>query len=197
MITIIKALIGGFFASLGFGVLYNIQNRQTLFLAGMTGAVGTVAYQLVITLGGTELSASFYGAIAFSLLSQLFAKIWKTPSVLYSVPALIPLVPGGTVFKMMSELLTGKTYNGLNLGMHALAIAGMLVFGMMLTTACLALAKKTTKTVKNGARVIKKEVVTIFHDETVAQTSSFFRSDKPLRPRKKEKKKSTFSSKKK
>lgn len=183
MMHLIKALIGGFLASLGFGVLYNIRDRRTLFLAGITGGSGTLTYQLVLTLGGTELSANFYGAIAFSLLSLLFAKIQKTPSIMYSVPALIPLVPGGTVFKMMSELLTGKTYNGLNLGMHALAIAGMLVFGMTLTSACLALAKKTGKTMKSGAQVIKKEVVTIFHDETAAQIPGFFRSEKTSRSR--------------
>ncbi len=183
MIAVLKALIGGFLASLGFGVLYNIQERQTLLLAGLTGAIGTVTYQLVMTLGGTELSASFYGAITFSLLAQLLAKIRRTPSIMYSVPALIPLVPGGTVFKMMSELLTGKTYNGLNLGMHALAISGMLVFGMTLTATCLALVKKTSKTVKSGAQILKKEVVTIFHDETPPQIPGYFHSGKTARTR--------------
>lgn len=174
MALLLKAALGGFLAAIGFGVLYNIQDRITLLLAGMTGGTGTFIYQLVISLGGTELSASFYGAIGFTLLALLFARIRKTPSIMYSVPALIPLVPGGTVFKMMNELLTGKTYNGLNLGIHALAIAGMLVFGMTLTDAFISLIRMTTKTVKTGAKAIRKDVVTVFNDEVNAGEIPFF-----------------------
>lgn len=158
MMILLQAFFGGALAAIGFGVLYNITSKMTLFLAGVTGAIGSFAYQLCIELGMTVLSASFYGAAGFTLAASLFSKLRDEPDTMFLVPALIPLVPGGTVFQMMTAFLEGRLYVGLGRFLDALAIAGMLVFGMMVVGAVLKLivffqhgATRTTKKITRGA----------------------------------------------
>lgn len=155
---LLQAFFGGALAAIGFGVLYNITSKTTLVLAGVTGGIGSFIYQLCIEVGMTVMSASFYGAASFTLAASLFAHLRHEPDTMFLVPALIPLVPGGTVFQMMTAFLDGQLYLGLGKFLNAMAIAGMLVFGMMVVSAGLKLilflehgATKTTKKIAHGA----------------------------------------------
>lgn len=155
---LLQAFFGGTLAAIGFGVLYNITSKTTLLLAGITGGIGSFVYQLCVELGMTVLSASFYGAAGFTLAASLFSKLRHEPDTMFLVPALIPLVPGGTVFQMMTAFLEGRLYVGLGRFLDAMAIAGMLVFGMMVVSAVLKLvlflqhgATRTTKKITRGA----------------------------------------------
>ena len=169
----LTAAIGAFFASFAFGILYNILSLPNLLLAGITGAVGAAAYESALALSMNELSANFYGAIAFSLVAELFAKVRKQPVTLYSVPALIPLVPGGAVYKMMAELLGGNLLTGLNLGLHSLAIAGMLVFGMMLVSSAFMMLSVMKRQVR---RTRENGMISFFHDGVPTFTRTHHRS---------------------
>ncbi len=171
---LLQAFFGGALAAIGFGVLYNITSKTTLALAGVTGGIGSFIYQLCIEVGMTVMSASFYGAASFTLAASLFAYLRHEPDTMYLVPALIPLVPGGTVFQMMTAFLDGQLYLGLGKFLDAMAIAGMLVFGMMVVSAGLKLilflehgASKTTRKIAHGA-------VNMFQNNGDGSVISFF-----------------------
>ncbi len=162
MSVIVTAVIGSFFASFAFGILYNMRSRVNLLIAGLTGATGAMVYETLMQMNMNELSANLYGALAFSLVAELFAKYRKQPVTLYSVPGLIPLVPGGVVYEMMTELLDGNLISGLTLGLHAIAIAGMLVFGMMLVSSVFMMFSVMKKQVKKSR---ENRAITMFQGD--------------------------------
>lgn len=134
MASLLTAAIGSFLISATFGILYNIQSPGLLALAGAVGSAGSVAYQFIVNIGGGEPAASFVGAIVFSLGSMLCARLTGQPMTTFQAPALIPLVPGGDIYRAMSALLLDKTGEAWGWTVTAVSVAGMLLMGMMLVT---------------------------------------------------------------
>ena len=63
---LINMMIASFFASLGFGVMFNIRGRK-LILAGIAGSIGGAVYHAALLVGCFELTAMFLGSVALSL----------------------------------------------------------------------------------------------------------------------------------
>lgn len=135
MVPVLMAAVGAFLASAAFGVLYNVRDWRLLICAGLIGALGTAVYQSVVNRGLEEPAGAFYGAVAFTCASWVCAHVARVPITTFTAPALIPLVPGGDVYRMMVALLQGKMDQGFEWGLQALAVAGMLILGMVLVSA--------------------------------------------------------------
>ena len=135
MVPVMMAAVGAFLASAAFGLLYNVRDWRLLLCAGCIGALGTAVYQSVVNQGLEEPAAAFYGAVAFTCASWVCARVARVPITTFTAPALIPLVPGGDVYRMMVALLQGKMNSGFEWGLQALVVAGMLILGMVLVSA--------------------------------------------------------------
>lgn len=135
MVSLLIAAFGAFLICGAFGLIYNIQSPKLLALAGAVGSLGCVAYQIVVDVGGGEPEASFVGAVVFSLAAWAASHFTHEPVIMFQAPALIPLVPGGDIYRMMSAFLVGEWNKGLQWGATALAVAGMLLFGMLIVSA--------------------------------------------------------------
>ncbi|MEF2782108.1 MAG: threonine/serine exporter family protein [Clostridium sp.] len=145
---IIKMLIASFFASLGFGVLFNIRGKK-LILAGIAGSIGGVVYHVALLYGFSELSAMFLGSMALSLYSEILARVCKTPVTTFIICALIPLVPGGGMYRMMLQAIEGNVMQALTIGLDTLTIAGVLALGILvISTIMKAIFKPERKRVK-------------------------------------------------
>lgn len=126
----IEILLGSFIASLGFGILFNIKGRN-LILAAIGGSIGGVVYQLCHNYGFSDLSAMFVASICFSLYSEILARIAHTPVTTFIICALIPLVPGGGMYRTMLAAIQGEIMKALTLGLETISIAGALVLGLL------------------------------------------------------------------
>ena len=133
MVDVIRILVSSFLASLGFGVLFNIHGNK-LFLAGIGGSIGGVVYHLSLQYGCSEMMAMFFGSISFSLYSEILARMFKTPVTTFIICALIPLVPGGGMYKTMLEAISGHADKALTLGINTMCIAGVLALGILLVS---------------------------------------------------------------
>lgn len=131
--VMIKAGISAFLASLGFGFLFNIKGKN-LWLAGVVGAVGGICYKVALYFGCSELLSNFYGAIGLSLGSEILARRCKTPVTTFLVCALIPLVPGGGMYRTMLAAIRGNANRTLSVGLETLSIAGVLALGILLVS---------------------------------------------------------------
>ena len=127
--VILKSGISSFLASLGFGFLFNIKGRN-LWLAGVVGAIGGACYKVALYLGCSEILSNFYGALGLALASEILARKCKTPVTTFLVCALIPLVPGGGMYRTMLAAIRGDAQNTLNMGLQTLSIAGVLALGL-------------------------------------------------------------------
>lgn len=140
----LEILIGSFIASLGFGILFNIKGKK-LFLAAIGGSLGGVVYQTSLDIGASELSAMFIASICFSLYSEILARTAHTPVTTFIICALIPLVPGGGMYRTMLAAIQGDIMKALTVGLDTITIAGALVLGILLVSTIMKAITKRKK----------------------------------------------------
>ncbi len=87
-------------AALGFAVLFNVPVR-TLPGCVACGALGHVLRTLLATQGLSLELASLAGATAVGFVGSAFARRWETPTMIFTVSGVIPMVPGVFAFRAM------------------------------------------------------------------------------------------------
>lgn len=146
---IVKMGISSFLASLSFGILFNIKGRN-LWLAAFNAAIGGVLYKLGLYYGLGELMSNFMGALVLSIGAEIFARICKTPVTTFVVCALIPLVPGGGMYRTMLEVVEGDVQGALTLALDTLSIAGVLALAILMVSTITRFYFKTKKVLDMG-----------------------------------------------
>ena len=97
-------IITAFLGSLGFSVLFNIR-RTKLLIAGLGGMLSWSVYLLLGIYFASDPIRYFFAAIFVTVYAEIFARIKKTPTTSYLVPAFIPLIPGGALYNTMKFAL--------------------------------------------------------------------------------------------
>ncbi|MBP0981992.1 MAG: threonine/serine exporter family protein [Oscillospiraceae bacterium] len=126
MIFILSAAAAAF----GFGIFFNLRGKK-LLAASIGGAIGWLVYMLFAPLG--EFMQYFAASIAITVYSEIMARVQKAPAAIYLAPALIPLVPGGTIYETMLYALKELNTLFLSTGIRALTITGALTLGIVTT----------------------------------------------------------------
>ena len=131
MLNTITQLLAAFVGAMGFALLFGMRRRY-LFAASLGALLGWGVYLLVEWLLGNTFLPSL-AAAAFALsYSEIMAKVLKTPATLFVIPAIIPLVPGGSLYYTMSyavhrDMENARLY-GTRTAETALAIAAGISF---------------------------------------------------------------------
>ena len=141
---LIKVGLGSFLASVAFGVLFNIRYEK-LWLAGFTGMIGGIVYQLSLDSFSGVLLANFLGAVSFTVCAEIFARLYKTPVTTFIVCALIPLVPGAKMYEMVLECIKGNPSGALTLFLDILSIAGVLALAILVVETITLMMLKVVK----------------------------------------------------
>ena len=69
-----------------------------------------------------------------AVLSEILARVLKTPVILMLVPMLIPEIPGGDLYYTMSYLVQGKYMEFGNSSKQVLMEAGAIALGIILAS---------------------------------------------------------------
>lgn len=135
------------FAALGFAVLFNVPVR-TLFAIFMMAAVGCMIKVITLQLGINLILATLIGASVIGSLSIFFAHNRHAPPLVFSIPAVIPMVPGVLAYRMMlgliklttqqpadayNQVLAETAYNGLMVLFILMCLAGGVAIPMLMT----------------------------------------------------------------
>lgn len=135
LLDIIITTIAALFSSLGFAILYNIP-RKTLPVSALIGGSGWAVYYSLINGLGFQL---FVGAAAASLfiavVSQLSARRFSVPVTILSIPAIIPIVPGGSAYNGMRAFIMGEYIVATGYVIDTFIIAGAIALGLTVNTA--------------------------------------------------------------
>ena len=102
--AILQTLMGAA-GAVGFAVLFRIEGRKLWVALG--GALAWAVYLLCMWLGLGVFASLVCATAAASLLSEILARAVKAPAVILLVPMLVPLIPGGDLYYMMSYLVRG------------------------------------------------------------------------------------------
>ncbi len=120
-----------FFAASSFVILFNAP-KKSLLQCGLVGMLGWVLYVAVRGEIG-EAPATLAASLLVGILCQLFAKIYRTPVIIFSVAGIIPLVPGGMAYNAMRRFVENQYDQALQIGAQTLMIAGAIAAGLVLS----------------------------------------------------------------
>lgn len=112
----------------GFSVFFNLRGKK-LLMCSLGGSFAWMFYELFVAYG--VMTQFFAAGAAIALYAELMARVMKTPGSIYIAPALIPLVPGGALYRSMLHVLNGENDLFISTGIDALMIIGALTLGIV------------------------------------------------------------------
>ena len=104
MRKIIVAALGAFGGTLGYGYILNAP-KNTILPASFIGLAGYIVYILLGMAGFGTMSAYFFSTVFVSVVCELLARKMRTPSTIFLLGALVPLVPGYNFYLAMLALV--------------------------------------------------------------------------------------------
>ncbi|KRM86535.1 hypothetical protein FD19_GL001848 [Lacticaseibacillus thailandensis DSM 22698 = JCM 13996] len=122
------------FAYLGtvaFALIINVP-RRALNLGGWAGATGWMVYWVLFKVGCSIVLANLLGAFAIGIAAIVFARWRKIPVIVFTIPGLVPLVPGGTAYEAVRMFVEGQTDAGIGYLVRVIMVAGAIAVGFML-----------------------------------------------------------------
>jgi len=139
-------IIFAFVATVAFGKLFYAPQKD-LWPSGIVGAVGFGVYiYFMEVLGYSSMLSNFMGTVALATLSEFFARQYKEPVTVFSVPGFIPLVPGLPLYRAMNLIILNDYLKGLSVFVDACLDAMAIALGILLVSG-LAKVYKTSKTI--------------------------------------------------
>ena len=92
------------FAALGFAVLFNVPQR-TLKIIWLIAAAGGLTKLMLMQCNVGIVVATFAGASLVGLLSVYAAHNKHAPPLVFSIPSVIPMIPGAFAYRMRLGLM--------------------------------------------------------------------------------------------
>jgi len=126
---VILAFLGSFCPAL----LFNIEKNKLIW-AGICGATGWTVYESIYSFSGSKIYAAFIASAVISLLSEVMAKLLKTPATVFNVPSLFPIVPGVSAYNTILHIIESNLAAAAYKGIETLGIAGAIAFGIILVS---------------------------------------------------------------
>jgi uncharacterized membrane protein YjjB (DUF3815 family) len=144
MEIILDILIKSIFASIastGFAMLFNVP-KHTLKFCAIGGGITYIIRNVSIELGASIELSTFIASSCIGYITLKWSRKYLIPRPVYSVAAIIPMIPGTYAFTAMIGLVDmnshGVTPELIELFienfLRALAILGAITFGLALTS---------------------------------------------------------------
>lgn len=145
MEAIVIKIIAGTIATLGFAILFRLKPSHWPF-AMLDGLFACICYFGFTELFGGNFLPNLLAAFAASVFADLFARLCKAPSTVFILPGCIALVPGGTLYYAMSNLLSENREMALEYFLITLtigiAIGGGIIAASLLRVTIQAISRK-------------------------------------------------------
>lgn len=150
---VIKVL-GAFIAIAAFAVMLETPKRYLVY-AGSVGAIGWFTYLLSQRMGTTEVMATFLSAVAVSIVSHIFARVFKAPVTVFLVAGILPTVPGAGMYRIAYNIIAGHNEMTSHYMVLTLELAGVIALGIFIVDAFFRIFQKGFK--QNSLRYDKNE----------------------------------------
>lgn len=129
----IVQVLGACVGCIGFTFVFNVHGHGAplcILGGGLTWAV----YLLVIEWGGNNYMANFLAATFAGFFAEAMARIRKCPAISYLVISLLPLIPGGGIYRAVNYAVRGNIGMFANTAIHTAAVAGILAVGILMAS---------------------------------------------------------------
>lgn len=128
-------------ASGAFALLFNVRGRH-IPVSALGGAVGWAVYLAATGFGASGAVSYFAAAAVVSLYAETASRLLASPAGTYVACAIIPLVPGGGMYRTMSSSINGDLSGALSVGFETLGTAGAIAAGLAIGSVAFRLSKR-------------------------------------------------------
>lgn len=130
---IIIQMIAGMIACIGFAYLFNCPQKHILQSA-FAGGLGWVAYYYSIAYGCSNIVATLIGTIVLSFVCEIFARTYKDAVTVFTIPAILPLVPGAGVYYTLLAIIENDLDLAILKGFDTLGCAMSIAVGIVMVS---------------------------------------------------------------
>lgn len=127
---VVEQLITSFIAAAGFSIIFNAP-KNVLIQCGMVGMLGWFIYTIMTINRIDAVVATIAASVLVAILSQIFAKWYRTPIIIFNVSGIIPLVPGGLAYDAMRHFVQNNYDMAIQLAARAIMISGAIALGLV------------------------------------------------------------------
>ncbi|GAA4057285.1 threonine/serine exporter family protein [Amphibacillus indicireducens] len=128
-----EQLIVSFFSAVGFAIIFNAP-VNVLWQSGTVGMVGWFVfiglsriYDLNIVI------ATLLASVVVGIASQILAKRFRTPIIIFNLAGIIPLVPGGMSYDAMRFFVVNEYDAAIAAGATVAMISGAIALGLIVS----------------------------------------------------------------
>ncbi|WP_232321161.1 threonine/serine exporter family protein [Latilactobacillus sakei] len=75
--------------------------------------------------------ANLFGALAVGIVGSILARYKRMPVIIFNIPGLVPLVPGGTAYRAVRNLVLGNISQAVTQSISVIMVAGAIAVGFM------------------------------------------------------------------
>ncbi|MBR3933544.1 MAG: threonine/serine exporter family protein [Clostridia bacterium] len=112
-------LVTSFFGSLGFALIFNL-GKKYIIPASVGGVFCWAAYLITAEFSSGVFLPSLVASATAALYAEIAARFLKVPATVIFVSAIIPLIPGSSLFYTMSSAVSGDAELFAMYGMNTL-----------------------------------------------------------------------------
>lgn len=128
-------MISAFVGTIGFSIFFNIKKERLLYVA-ISGTAVCLLYLLCLKLfSGNLFLSNLVPSIFATIYAEISARLKKAPAIVFLLPAIIVLIPGGSFYYTMSHLVNGNQEQFQQVGMQTTQASLGIAVGIIMATA--------------------------------------------------------------
>lgn len=128
-----KLLFAATVSSLAFSVFF-YSNFKRCIPSMLGGLLAGGIYILMIRLTKQEFLSNLAAALIATAYCEICARMTRAPAVIYIIPTIIPLVPGGALYYTINALVSAHYADALVFGKQTVEIALGISCGLIVTS---------------------------------------------------------------
>lgn len=144
--NIIRDMIICTTATVFFSILFKVP-RKAILLGSILGGIGYAVYEWTTPILQSPIAGYFIGTLLMAVCSEVLARIIKMPATIFTIPAIIPLVPGLGLYNTMLYLVQGKDTLAAKTGIDTILDITAMAMALVVTSI---LTKSISDTVKKA-----------------------------------------------
>lgn len=134
MIFYLSQFIIAFFATLGFAMFFSCPKR-ILPMACFVSGIIWVIYKYLVLQTNNVILAGFTASFLLGITSEICARKYKTPAILFILPGLVPMIPGAGTYYSMYYLIYAEYKTFQNVASETFYILIALALGVVASAA--------------------------------------------------------------
>lgn len=140
-IEVVLQLAMAYLGSMGFAILFHLR-KQLMVTASAGGVLTWMIYLVIVPFSDQVFFPALAASTAGAFYAELMARRLKTPSTPFFVIAMIPLIPGSTLYYSMEQVVQDNLVDAWYYGVQTLQCALGIGAGMSIAWAVCYLSRK-------------------------------------------------------